>query len=322
PRGPEPVAVVGAAAAPVLAPGRPLSILVWNVQFCAGRSRTFFYDGGDAVHVDPDDQLRALDAIGRVLRDQQADVVLLQEVDRGSDRTGRVDQHAELLARCPYPCHASTAYYRNRYVPYPRHQHLGRIEMHLSVFSRFRIAGATRWPLPELAEPWLRRQFNLRRALLEATVPLTDGRSLALFDVHLSAFSRGDGTLPRQLGAVADRLRAARDAGHPVVLGGDFNALPPGDDPSRLGPDAGLYADDGEPLRIVADTFASAVPPEAHRDEPERWRTWLPHGAHVADRAIDHLFVGPGVEVLDVAVASGVTDASDHLPLRIELTVP
>lgn len=311
-------AIVGSAAAPVLEVGRPVSILCWNVQFGAGRSQKFFYDGGDAVHVPPSEVTATLDRIGRVLRDYAPDIVLLQEVDRGSDRTGRVDQHAELLARAPYPCHTSTPYHRNRYVPFPPSNHLGRIDMHLSVFSRFRMTDAIRWRLPELMESWVRRQFNLRRALLELTVPLSDGRTLGLFDVHLSAFSRGDGTLPRQLDTIVRRLGTR---GPPFVIGGDFNALPPGDDPTRLGTDAALYADEGDPIGVLYDTFPSAISAEAHRDTPERYRTWLPPGLDEADRAIDHLFVSPGVEVLDATVLTGITDASDHLPMWVELQV-
>ena len=320
PRGAVPVPVIGGRAAPVLDPGQIVSVLVWNIQFCAGRSRQFFYDGGPAVHVAPAEAEAHLDRIGEVIATQDADFVVLQEVDRGSDRTQRTDQHAEILARAPYPCHASTAYFDNRYVPHPPDDPLGRVEMHLSVLSRYRVATGTRWPLPALSEPWLRRQFNLRRALLQLDLPLSDGRTLSLFNAHLSAFSGGDGTLPRQIGAVRDRLVAA-GPDRPQVLAGDFNALPPVDDPARLGAAAEHYAADIDAMQVLFDRFRSVVPLEAHRDEPERWRTWLPHGAERPERALDHAFVTDAVEVLDASVLSGISDASDHLPIRIEIAV-
>ncbi|MEQ1569848.1 MAG: endonuclease/exonuclease/phosphatase family protein, partial [Myxococcota bacterium] len=150
-------------------------------------------------------------------------------------------------------------------------------------------------------------------------VPLEDGRTMRVCDAHLSAFSYGDGTLARQVAGVAERIAAAERDGVPLLVGGDFNALPPGDDPSRLGAEAaGMYEDDA-PLRPLF--HRSAIPLEAHADAPERWRTWLPFGSDTADRAIDHLLVSPEVEVLDSAVLTGVTDASDHLPLRFELAV-
>lgn len=313
--------IVCAPDAPALPVGRPFSVLVWNVQFCAGRHALFFYDGGEAVHVPAEHTLQTLSAIAKALQDLSADIVLLQEVDRDSDRTGRIDQHLELLRRVPYPCHTSTPYFRNRYVPHPSHQHLGRVDMHLSIFSRFALRRAQRHPLPALRESWLRRQFNLRRAILSVELPVEDGRVLQLLDTHLSAFSHGDGTLPEQVRAVAERMAEAERQGRQAIVGGDFNALPPGDDPARLGPDAALYRDEGWPLAELFERWQSAVPLEAHQDEPERWRTWLPHGSDTPDRALDHLFTTRGLEILDTTVASGLHDLSDHLPLRVELMV-
>ncbi len=317
----EPVVVTSSPDAPPVPTDRPISVLCWNVQFAAGRDQVFFYDGGRAVRVPPATVSRTLDRIAEVLRSADADVVLLQEVDRGSDRTGRVDQHAELLARAPYPCHASTWYYRNPYVPHPRWEHLGRAEVHLSVFSRFRLAAGRRYRLAEMDEPWIQRQFNLRRALLELDLPLDRGGIVRVTNTHLSAFSKGDGTLPLQIGTLLGRLATTDRDEVPWIAAGDFNALPPGDDPGRLGKDAELYADAGCPLQPLFDRWQSVVPAEAHADEPERWRTWLPPGSDEADRAIDHVFASRGVEVWDATVMSGVTDASDHLPLRAELLV-
>ena len=52
-----------------------------------------------------------------------------------------------------------------------------------------------------------------------------------------------------------------------------------------------------------------------------RWRTWLPFGSDVAERALDHLFVGRRVRVLHTEVLSDLHRLSDHLPLlsRIQL---
>jgi endonuclease/exonuclease/phosphatase family metal-dependent hydrolase len=300
-------------------PQRPLRVLTWNIQFAAGRDQRFFYDGGRDVHVDPAALRPTLDRIAAVIRASDADLVLLQEVDRGSDRTGRLDQHQALLDRLSYPCHASTWYYRNPYVPYPSWQHLGRMEMHLSVFSRFGISAARRWRLAEMREAWVYRQFNLRRAVLELDLPRAEGGVLRVFDVHLSAFSKGDGTLPLQIDAVAERMALADRQSTPFVTGGDFNALPPGDPPARLGADAALYSDGGWPIDPLFRTWTSAVPLERHQDEPQPWRTWLPPGSEEADRAIDHLFVSSDLEVHDAAVLRGDPGASDHLPLLVEV---
>src|SRR5690606_7940906 len=140
--------------------------------------------------------------IAEVVRAADPDIVLWQEVDRGSRRTAFVDQLEALQARLDLPCAVATPYHRAPYVPHPSHEHLGRVDMNLAVSSRYRLSSATRWQLPLLQESAVRRLFNLRRALLEVRVPVEGGGELRLFDTHLSAFSRGDGTLPKQIAAV------------------------------------------------------------------------------------------------------------------------
>jgi endonuclease/exonuclease/phosphatase family metal-dependent hydrolase len=181
------------------------------------------------------------------------------------------------------------------------------------------VSSARRYRLAEMREPWVRRQFNLRRAVLELELPQAEGRPVRLLNTHLSAFSMGDGSLPVQVGQVLDRLREAERAGLTAICGGDWNALPPGDDPHRLGADAALYSDDGWPLAPLFADWTSAVTLEQHRDEPERWRTWLPRDTDAPDRAIDHLFASRDLEVLDSTVLRGDPGASDHLPLLVEL---
>lgn len=321
PQAVEAVPVATRSAPEALAPGRPLRLLTWNVQYCAGRGRHFFYDGGRDVHVPPGEVWPIVDRIGAVLREERADIVLLQEVDRRSDRTGRIDQHAELLERAPYACHCSVPYHRVAYIPHPPHAHLGRMDLHLSLFSRFPIVAARRIALPPIASAgWLRRQFELRRAILEVDLALTDGRVLRVGNLHLAAFSGGDGTLRQQVARAHDRLAIARHLHTPMIVAGDFNALPPGDDPLRLGSAAVDYLDDLDVLAPLFAEYTPAVARERHEDEPERWRTYLPPGAGAAERALDHAFA-TDVEILDASVLTAHHALSDHLPLRVELEI-
>lgn len=315
-----PVPVSCARDAPVLRRGQPVRALVWNIQYAAGREHHFFYDGGDAVSVSGATVERTLDRIARVIARVDPDFVLLQEVDRDSRRTARIDQHAELLRRVAFPCHVSTPYFRAPYVPHPPGEHLGRMDMHLSVFSKFRLDGARRHQLALLDEPWLRRQFNLRRALLEVRVPLEEGGQLVVFDSHLSAFSHGDGTLGRQVAQLQEHFEAAEAEGTPWIFGADLNTLPPGDDPSRLAGEATLYADGSQSAPLIA-RYGWPVPREELATDPAPWYTYLPFGADRPDRTIDYVFHGTGVLPGAFAVLSDVTDTSDHLPLLFDFVV-
>lgn len=296
--------------------GEAFTALTWNLQYAGSRRHHFFYDGGPDVFADPAHVRDALAAIGRTLVASPTDLVLLQEVDRDSARTGRVDELAALLAELSPPAWVSTPYHRSRYVPHPPRQPLGRMHVEMATLSRFAVAGATRLALPPLREPWIRQEFNLRRAILAADVPVEGGGTLAVANTHLSAFSRGDGTLPAQVARLAAWMDEQRARGASFVLGGDLNVLPPGDDPARLGAEAVEYSD-VPPAFEALRRFRSVVPVERLLDPAVR--TYLPPDASVPDRVLDYLFVSDDLEVLAAGPLAVEPWVSDHLPLRATL---
>jgi endonuclease/exonuclease/phosphatase family metal-dependent hydrolase len=249
-----------------------------------------------------------MERIASALKKIDADVVFLQEVDRGADRTGRLDQLQILLSRLDYRWWTGCVYHRARYVPSPWYRPLGKVELWLAILSRAPLKSATRIALPLLAESPLVQRFNLKRALLTAEIP-----GFTLGCTHLSAFSKGDGTLPRQIACLKDWVLKQEN---PCILGGDFNALPPGDTPARL-PDAEEYADTSPPLAPLLACMDSAIPkllsPEAN--------TYLPPFKNVPDRVLDYLLVrGCSVEAGKVGEAE--KDISDHLPVWAILRKP
>ena len=301
--------------------GDPLRVLVWNIQFCASRKHQFFYDGGDAVHVPPVDVDETVAAIAAVISTHDPDVVLLQEVDRDSARTGRVDQLTAIRRAVPYPMWLSTPYHRVRYLPYPSGQHLGRVDMHLATLSRHTLRGGRRQQLALLDEPWFRRAFNLKRAVLEARMSCHPVGEIALLNTHLSAFSRGDGTLPRQVEQLQQTLDQLDGEGVPWILAGDFNMLPPGDDPERLTMDSSLYGDTHNPIEILFDAGRRSAL-SLGTPFPGTVGTYLPFGETLPDRTLDYVFVSEGLKVLSATVLASYNEISDHLPLLVEVQLP
>jgi endonuclease/exonuclease/phosphatase family metal-dependent hydrolase len=313
----EPVDILCEGEPQVIQAGVPFDILSWNLQFSAGRKHRFFYDGGQAVHVPQSDVDATVQAIADALQTENPQIVLLQEIDRASDRTGDQDQLPDYARAAKAHCTAAAPYHLSPYVPHPPNQPLGKVDMELGLFSRTPMTAATRLQLPMLDESRLRRAFNLKRAVLTAQVPVEGWEAdLALAVTHLSAFSHGDGTMERQV-RLLKAWMSSRPPDQPWVLAGDFNLLPPGDDPKRLGEDASLYAGSANPIgnvlpnhRIVTEDPLS---PGA--------RTYLPYGSTEPDRKIDYIFVGGPVKVLGSAVLRQYSDLSDHLPIKATLRI-
>jgi endonuclease/exonuclease/phosphatase family metal-dependent hydrolase len=316
-------ASIHCSAAPSIPNGRTLKVLIWNIQYAGSRHYHFFYDGGQDVSVSEEHVYESLDAIADVIRSHDPDILLLQEVDRGSRRTGFIDEHEELLRRLSYPCHTSTPYHKVPYVPHPSHEPLGKVDMHLSVFSRYAIDGATRYQLPLLQESKLRQIFNLRRALFEVRFPTESGADFTTFNTHLSAFSKGDGTLERQLESVEKHMAAAEESGAPWMLGGDLNALDPADNRDRLGEDAVWYTDGESPIQLLFDRYEHPVSLSLYTSEPEPWRTYMPPNFESPDRTLDYLFHGSRLETLSYSVLRGkkASTTSDHLPILAEVRI-
>ncbi len=242
-----------------------LRVMTYNVHSCIGM----------------DGKLDA-ERIARVIARDRPDVVALQELDVGRARTEGMDQ-AHLIARyleMEYHFHPSLHLEEERYGD--------AILTHLP--QRLVKVG----PLPGLAD---KPQLEPRGALWVAIE--LHGTEIQFINTHL-------GLYPRERQAQIDALIGSDWLAHeecrdPVILCGDFNALPSSSVYRRLGGrlrDAQTVAQHHRPKGTYPSRFPSV--------------------------RIDHIFIGPGLEVsgINVPASEFARVASDHLPLVAELRIP
>jgi hypothetical protein len=79
--------VVCEAEPPPLQAGQSLKVLTYNVQYMAGKNYFFFYEGGLDVRPSAQDTVQTSELIAGIIRQEDPDLILLQEVDDGSRRT-------------------------------------------------------------------------------------------------------------------------------------------------------------------------------------------------------------------------------------------
>lgn len=319
--------------------GQRLRVMTWNVQFMAGKGYVFFYDVLDGSG--PDERpsheaiVHTLDEVARVVADEEPDVLLLQEVDDGAARTDGMDQLVELLKRLPRwrGCVAEAWYWKAAFVPHPRI--LGRVGMKLVTLSRYEIARATRYQLPEMPADPLTRQFQLKRAVLETVLPIEPqasgqggraGGELVVLNTHLDAFAQGDDTMARQVARVLAIVEEQDRAGRPWVLGGDFNLLATRAAYDRLAPPQRAYFNPSTELEPLTARYRT-VPSPTEIDGPhaDRWTTHFPNDPTVdhPDRTLDYLVLSPLVRLGDHSVRRlGTLAISDHLPVLATVSLP
>ena len=179
-------------------PERTARVVVYNM-----------HAGKDAAGLDN------LERIARLVDSLEADIVLLQEVDRTTARSGRVDQPATL------------ARLTGRQVAFGKSLDYQGGEYGIAVLSRWPITSGTAVPLPvDPPQPRSGGSYEPRAALIALIA--APGGPLAVVNTHLDA--SGDDRWRRQeirtVIAIVDSLRAR---GIPTVAGGDINSTPESD---------------------------------------------------------------------------------------------
>jgi len=326
----EPSAVTCSPNAPTLRPGQTVKILTWNVQFMAGKNHVFFFDVRDGSGPDErpsaEDVERTLDEVARVIREEDPDVVLLQEVDDGAKRTDYRDQLALLMRRLgkEYPCHCSAFYWKAWYVPHPRIR--GAVGMKLSVLSKFKMKGATRHQLPRKPEDVVTRQFSLQRAVLEVHMPVSGSRDFVVLNTHLDAFAQGTDTMEQQVTQVTVILDGLTREGTQWVIGGDFNLLPPGQAYASLPKEQQAYYNERTESTPLFEAY-QAVPSreETNGLDLAYWFTHFSNDPAVKapDRTIDYLFMPRSLALIEHHVRQHDTlRISDHFPVVAIVRIP
>jgi endonuclease/exonuclease/phosphatase family metal-dependent hydrolase len=312
---------------PTLVPGQALKVMTWNVQYLAGKRYVFWNDLAQGNDEAPtlEDMAFSLDEVARVIRDEQPDVVLLQELDDGAKASDYQDQLKLLQERVAdlYPCSASAFDWKAEFVP---DAHVfGSVGRQLATLSRYRIEHAERLQLPVASANFISRQFQPKDALLATKLPLSDGGQLTVFNTHLERARQPDDTLQAQVSAVAKVLDKYESQGLPWLIGGDFNLLPLGQYRRLSAEQRTPYSADSE-LHLLWDKYPM-IPTnnEASGIDRAQWLTHYPNdpGLHGPDRTVDYLFYSPRIKRVEAMVRQDDTlRISDHLPVIARFLLP
>ena len=237
-------------------PGQPLRVVSYNIRHGLGT----------------DNQLD-LERTASVLAGLQADVIALQEVDRGVRRSGQVDQPRFLAERLGM----EPAF--GKFMDYQGGQY------GLAILSRLPIDQARVIPLPEGNEP---------RVALLVRLRLPDGQPLAVANLHFD-WVDDDTFRFAQATRLAGELESVEV---PLIVAGDFNDEPDsrtvrllGGPPRQSTGETGLTWPAGDPRRQIDFVFARPA---------DRWRIPL-NRPRDAGETSDHRPVVTMLELLGPA---------------------
>ncbi|RJX37173.1 endonuclease/exonuclease/phosphatase family protein [Paenibacillus pinisoli] len=298
----------------IIKQGEPFKATTFNIGYAGlDRGQDFFMDGGTKSRSASKEQTEAnLDAIMGFLSDSDSQLILLQEVDRESSRSYKIDE-AQRIEEGLQGYDRIFAYnYKVPWVPVPLTQPMGAVKSGLLTLSAFSTGSHTRFDLPG-KESWPVQLFELDRGFIESRLPVDNGKELVLVNLHLSAFDKGGRIRKQQLDFLEGYLEGEAAKGNYIMVGGDWNHSLPSTEPDTFP----AQQEWPEWLQPFPDTFG-----------PDGFQ-WAVDGATPTVRTldaayeegvnflavIDGFFVSPNIEIVQVAGTSLHFENSDHNPV-------
>lgn len=204
-----------------------VTLYIWNIGYAGlGMESDFFYDGGEMTRATREWTDKNLTGIKETIGSwDDADLVLLQEVDEVAKRSYKVNQFEEIREVVGQNFSAALAYnYVVKFVVKPWFKPLGQVRAGLATYFRFKASEISRYQFPGNFE-WPKRIYFLDRCFMVTRIPYGESE-LVVINTHNSAYD--DGTLKRdQMNYLKDFIVKEYESGNYVIVGGDWNQCPP-----------------------------------------------------------------------------------------------
>ena len=319
---------------------RSLKVMAWNLKFAGARADFWFDLWGSQVQMDQAVVQSNLADLTRLINEVNPDVLLVEEIEVNSRRSAYVDMVRHLLNNAGFHSAAYFPTWKSRYVPADG---LGRMDLGNAIFSKHPIVQAERIALSDRTDQDpATAAFYLHRALGRVAINL-GGTLVQAFVVHTEAYDT-DNTKSKQLKEILAEL--ATHAG-PLVVGGDFNAIPPGsvhvvdfndEHPDAKGTDFVQPPYNLDDMVPFYTRYVPAITLRMYGDSPAAQRQHFTHSVIGRDkigalgevgfwnRTLDYLFVSPATSWLAgstdtlqepgrMGISSDPMLLSDHCPV-------
>lgn len=205
-----------------------IRLMIWNIGYAGLCDKMdFFYDGGNEVMPEKKITEENLAGIRTYLESikNSTDFFLLQEVDKKSKRSHRINQHDSIAVDFNEFVSCYGINYNVHFVPIPVTQPMGKVLSGLQTLSRYTPVKSVRHSFPG-NYPWSMKIFMLDRCFLVNRYNISGGKQLLVINTHNSAYD--DGTLRKnQLSYLKIFLLSEYEKGNYVIIGGDWNQCPP-----------------------------------------------------------------------------------------------
>jgi endonuclease/exonuclease/phosphatase family metal-dependent hydrolase len=205
-----------------------LTLLTWNIGYAGlDKDMDFFKDGGTKVITPKDRCIENISGICDFIRKNDSiDFILIQEIDRKSKRSYRIDEYEKVSVLLPshHPFFAKN--YDVFFVPAPPSDPMGKVLSGIATFSKYIPSSSTRYSLPgDFGFPT--QLFYLDRCFMVNRYKIENGKELVLINTHNEAFDEGGKIRMAQMEMLRKFALKEYNSGNYVITGGDWNQYPP-----------------------------------------------------------------------------------------------
>ena len=299
--------------------GTEYTILSYNIGFCAYTPDFgFFMDGGSKARAASKESVETvLAGIVDLIRGKNPDFLILQEVDKKSQRARKVDQDVAFNEMLPEYTSVYAINWDSPYLAFPPIEPHGAALTGIKTFAKYGIASASRVELP--VEKSLMKLIDLDRCYTVSRIPLEGGKTLVLYNFHLSAYTSDGKIAQEQLDLMIADMKSEYEAGNYVIGGGDFNK-------DLLGNSGEIFGVSGEDYTwaqpIAESTFTdTGISLEAPFDPNNPVATCRnadgPYNPGQFRVSVDGFLVSDNVTVVSSAVIDTGYAYSDHNPIQM-----
>jgi len=293
------------------------SLLTYNIGYGGmDEGQDFFMDGGSGSRSESKEKTLAnLKGMKEFIVDNSTTFIFLQEVDVNATRSFHINEY-EYLKNSLSDFSASLAInYKSPWVPVPILKPHGKVEAGILTLSNIKIDNSNRYVLPGV-ENRLKQLADMDRCFMESRISLEGGKELILVNLHLSAFDKGGLVRKEQLEYLKKYILTEYDKGNYLIVGGDWNHLIPGTDPSIFKTTEAWpewlqkIPEDFKPegFKWIADKQVPTTRTDATRYVVNKNFTVV----------IDGFLVSPNVEVKSVKGYPLEFKYTDHNPVKME----
>ncbi|NGX36260.1 MAG: hypothetical protein K1000chlam1_01101 [Candidatus Anoxychlamydiales bacterium] len=285
-----------------------LKVVSYNIHFGIGLN-------GDTTKVDKKYFEKRLDKIGKVLKDIDADIVLLQEVDFHSKRSHFIDQGEYLASKAGYSFVTKASTQRKK-IHLFYHNVVGKIEQGLCILSKHPIEQSESMVFDYSSQmpffvKWLYDPHGAQKCIINY-----QNKPITLINIHLE---------PWDSEARLDQIKTIisfwlNHQSYPTIIGGDFNSI------SRSAKKTGYYLLDApwfidkSSFDISKDKtiptlmnlgFKEALPSKLSLHHKKNYT----FPANSPLEKLDYIFVGSKARIIKSYIYEEAKTSSDHLPI-------